>query len=1725
MPFRSDIGSSIRLKIAAVTNSQQNKTSHNAHSNNGSVNSNYSDKIRMGHGSYTTVRHKKRQVSTTNSSCCSACTETDSDSTLQCTKSQRTKKTIKRIVNSANKGGIVNSSSAESGSDSSEEDSSDSELHSTPKLKENALIAKAAGVSTLRNEALTADGASSSDMELPALVSAAIQRVESCSDNEVTKPRLANTQYTSSLLREFVAQTQKLGSSLTDNTFSATNYTASSNVLGNTTNEKNKSNSAAKTTQSVNAQDNYIQKKKRGRPRKQPTLSIATEVNKNSESPDSGIISTPQSPIRNNASNDGIINVLNKHGKNMKSETNCVNHTEQMRSMAKKLDIASLERSIYATERILYPPRDKKRNTKKSNRNEDTIDPVWSTIDINKKFRRPSISGYKSDGNTICSKVLAAQSGYISDYGNINQRILSGYKSDYSCKSRRSGYKSDYSIKAKSCGYRSDCSIKHRRKVRRKRRTKTTSSKLLVNDQDILQLAGLSLGQSEESSRDSNHKNSVLPEIDNVSQNNFSLQRKSLASLMPFRRSSNKPSSKDLLNNLCERVSQRIFGLDQLLSRPGQSSSSILDLAKGNSPSSSKTEASTKPQMIRRRRSSLISHCSSRCSNNTRHQFKRRRRKRLKSLSDRRIESNTSDINLQIELLSNSFLSLCSIHTDKSAKDRDKEASISKAAPKRIVKKRKGGENAETITSATSAKRRHKKTVQTMSPDDHKLPLKKRHYLMTPGERSDQKSSHSVNVESTEKDAKNSPSDEVVNIVRDGIVDKIEISAHANSKHESKTSQIRRQTTVNISISHNNKQLSINSAANKSSGSRGALSRNYATKTTPPPGVFEPTEDIELQIPFTAISIPSIITSGKTEVEISQVSQTIVTEKTLKEEPTQEKMVEKLLNRTGGHLVLRKKRKKPNRTGFPTLKKKRKPVPAANQNLNKIVETSVNAKGRPKQETTTACIISTENAVLSASQKKKSCDRVPSEGEAAAMFIERNSRPRLSVVSLDRLQDPQQHDNHSNGVKVETKEGLKRLRDKSEEKLGNKRAKNKKSSVHMKTNREISSDNEPLINLTKKNGVTKVRRNQRSDAKNMESMKLTDNPLVELEIVTKKNSVNAKQSAGVNRKRSDSHHKNDEKNENATEENDLKRRRKSTYAPRSNFTKRITEKNALPPESLSKKSKPLQMLQKEVQNNVRERSTYQSNKNVCVALSKETLQKITISPEKSAKSSSNKHSEEKQISTARNSHSTRNEKSAVVVEMPIISKANKKEKDKTVNNNNIKQSKHNDSAPTESEVSAGNDQSLKTAAIIEIPSEKKVSSKDTNISKKTTGNSKCSNKTADRSRQSKKTKVEVRNKTQEKSSMENIQLIPPTTDDTEYALSDLPQLDENEYMEHEPLPANKIDSHTDTDGNEARKGSVKSKKKYLVAGLFSDYFKESNSNNGRSAKAVSKIHETSKSLLPAPAYCEKYFRQTEIDFCLPYDLYHAHVNGKLPGRNIVHSWNFKKIRTNVYSNQDIKPSQTTDLPQCSCKPESGCGDNCLNRLVYTECSPETCPCGDSCQNTKIQRHVIAPGIERFMTVNKGWGIQTKSFIKKGTYILEYVGEVVTEREFKERMATLYTADIHHYCLHLDGGLVIDGHRMGSDCRFVNHSCSPNCEMQKWSVNGLSRMALFAMRDISPGEELTYDYNFSLFNPAEGQPCKCESEQCRGVIGGRSQRIRPIENKVKEILFRSNKRFQ
>lgn len=46
--------------------------------------------------------------------------------------------------------------------------------------------------------------------------------------------------------------------------------------------------------------------------------------------------------------------------------------------------------------------------------------------------------------------------------------------------------------------------------------------------------------------------------------------------------------------------------------------------------------------------------------------------------------------------------------------------------------------------------------------------------------------------------------------------------------------------------------------------------------------------------------------------------------------------------------------------------------------------------------------------------------------------------------------------------------------------------------------------------------------------------------------------------------------------------------------------------------------------------------------------------------------------------------------------------------------------------------------------------------------------------------------------------------------------------------------------------------------------------------------------------------------------------------------------------------------------------------------------------------------------------------------------------------------------------------IIDAGPKGNEARFMNHSCQPNCETQKWTVNGDTRVGLFALKDITAG---------------------------------------------------------
>jgi SET domain-containing protein len=130
----------------------------------------------------------------------------------------------------------------------------------------------------------------------------------------------------------------------------------------------------------------------------------------------------------------------------------------------------------------------------------------------------------------------------------------------------------------------------------------------------------------------------------------------------------------------------------------------------------------------------------------------------------------------------------------------------------------------------------------------------------------------------------------------------------------------------------------------------------------------------------------------------------------------------------------------------------------------------------------------------------------------------------------------------------------------------------------------------------------------------------------------------------------------------------------------------------------------------------------------------------------------------------------------------------------------------------------------------------------------------------------------------------------------------------------------------------------------------------------------------------------------------------------------------------------------------------------------------------------------------------GRGVFALVRIPRGTRIIEYIGERISHREADRRYA--HDDSPHTMLFMVDRKTVIDATRRGNSARWINHSCRPNCE----AVDEDGRIFIEAIRDIRPGEELTYDYNLVLderHTPAakRAHPCFCGEKRCRGTLLG------------------------
>jgi uncharacterized protein len=129
---------------------------------------------------------------------------------------------------------------------------------------------------------------------------------------------------------------------------------------------------------------------------------------------------------------------------------------------------------------------------------------------------------------------------------------------------------------------------------------------------------------------------------------------------------------------------------------------------------------------------------------------------------------------------------------------------------------------------------------------------------------------------------------------------------------------------------------------------------------------------------------------------------------------------------------------------------------------------------------------------------------------------------------------------------------------------------------------------------------------------------------------------------------------------------------------------------------------------------------------------------------------------------------------------------------------------------------------------------------------------------------------------------------------------------------------------------------------------------------------------------------------------------------------------------------------------------------------------------------------------------QGRGVFAKRRIRLGQRIIEYRGERISNAEGDRRYDDEKMRRHHTFLFTLDKKNCVDGNSGGNDARLINHSCDPNCE----AVIEDGEIWIYAKKNIQPGVELAYDYQYERTNDPGDEKfyaCRCGSPKCRGSI--------------------------
>ena len=158
----------------------------------------------------------------------------------------------------------------------------------------------------------------------------------------------------------------------------------------------------------------------------------------------------------------------------------------------------------------------------------------------------------------------------------------------------------------------------------------------------------------------------------------------------------------------------------------------------------------------------------------------------------------------------------------------------------------------------------------------------------------------------------------------------------------------------------------------------------------------------------------------------------------------------------------------------------------------------------------------------------------------------------------------------------------------------------------------------------------------------------------------------------------------------------------------------------------------------------------------------------------------------------------------------------------------------------------------------------------------------------------------------------------------------------------------------------------------------------------------------------------------------------------------------------------------------------------LNREMRIQCDSSSCS-SRQCSNRPFQSRVLG-AVSSAGT--KGDGLFATELIDCGVFITEYKGKRLRSPRGIPGV----------YCLKVSNELFIDARSGGNEGKFINHSCSPNAEFQKWRVGEQEVIGVFAIKEIAAGAEITVDYRYHYFSESEDRiPCHCGEFSCRRYI--------------------------